>query len=187
LVTHRHLCTFALRHSPRPQLSCRDDAAHLRRLFGTANIAVELFGARPQPCVLRPRRRSSIVRIGDRQKARSNSPPSNANHFRGNVFLDTPHARSAFFVSTARALSRRDGAVYSVRRARDKLDVDHRFSADPLRMQRNKFFILGRDSLERTRRRLGDIHSYVDKLLFHVVNNSCFLDASWPGRSCPRG
>src|SRR6266850_2112121 len=46
---------------------------------------------------------------------------------------------------------RRDGAVYSVRRARDKLDVDLRFSADPLRMQRNKFFILGRDSLERTR------------------------------------
>jgi hypothetical protein len=70
---------------------------------------------------------------------------------------------------------------------RDKLDVDLRFSADSLRMQRNKFFILGRDSLERTRTCLGDIHSYVDKLLFHVVNNSCFLDASWPGRSCPRG
>jgi hypothetical protein len=46
---------------------------------------------------------------------------------------------------------RRDGAIYSVCRARNKLDVDLRFSADPLRMQRNKFFILGRDSLERTR------------------------------------
>jgi LmbE family N-acetylglucosaminyl deacetylase len=46
---------------------------------------------------------------------------------------------------------RRDGAVYSVCRTRDNLDVDLRFSADPLRMQRNKFFILGRDSLERTR------------------------------------
>ena len=46
---------------------------------------------------------------------------------------------------------RRDGAVYSVCRARDKLDVDLRFSAHPFRMQRNKFFILGRDVLERTR------------------------------------
>jgi hypothetical protein len=35
--------------------------------------------------------------------------------------------------------------------------------------------------------RLGDINSYIDKLLFQVINNSCFLDASWPGRSCPRG
>jgi LmbE family N-acetylglucosaminyl deacetylase len=46
---------------------------------------------------------------------------------------------------------RRDGAVYSVSRARDNLDVDLRFSADPFRLQRNKFFILGRDSLGRTR------------------------------------
>jgi LmbE family N-acetylglucosaminyl deacetylase len=46
---------------------------------------------------------------------------------------------------------RRDGAVYSVSRARDNLDVDLRFSADPFRIQRNKFFILGRDSLGRTR------------------------------------
>jgi LmbE family N-acetylglucosaminyl deacetylase len=46
---------------------------------------------------------------------------------------------------------RRDGAVYSVSRARDNLDVDLRFSADPFRVQRNKFFILGRDSLGRTR------------------------------------
>jgi len=45
----------------------------------------------------------------------------------------------------------RDGAVYSVSRARDNLDVDLRFSADPFRMRRNKFFILGRDSLGRTR------------------------------------
>jgi LmbE family N-acetylglucosaminyl deacetylase len=46
---------------------------------------------------------------------------------------------------------RRDGAVYSVSRARDNLDVDLRFSADPFRIRRNKFFILGRDSLGRTR------------------------------------
>jgi len=45
----------------------------------------------------------------------------------------------------------RDGAVCSVCRARDNLDVDLRFSAHPFRMQRNKFFILGRDVLERTR------------------------------------
>ena len=46
---------------------------------------------------------------------------------------------------------RRDGAVYSVSRARDNLDVDLCFSADPFRMQRNKFFVLGRDSLGRKR------------------------------------
>ena len=46
---------------------------------------------------------------------------------------------------------RHDGAVYSVSRTRDKLDVSFRFSADLLRMQRNKFFILGRDSDGRTR------------------------------------
>jgi hypothetical protein len=45
----------------------------------------------------------------------------------------------------------RDGAVYSVSRARDNLDVDLRFSADRFRRQTNKFFILGRDSLGRTR------------------------------------
>src|SRR5205807_6579441 len=32
-----------------------------------------------------------------------------------------------------------------------------------------------------------DIYSTIDKLLFHVINNSCLYDASWPGRSCPRG
>jgi LmbE family N-acetylglucosaminyl deacetylase len=46
---------------------------------------------------------------------------------------------------------RGDGAVYSVSRSRDNLDVDLRFWANPFRMQRNKFFILGRDSLGRTR------------------------------------
>ncbi len=45
----------------------------------------------------------------------------------------------------------RDGAVYSVSRARDNLDVDLCFSADPFRMQRNKFFVLGRDSRGRKR------------------------------------
>ena len=44
-----------------------------------------------------------------------------------------------------------DGAVHCVSRTRDNLDVDLRFSADPFRMRRNKFFILGRDSLGRTR------------------------------------
>src|SRR6476646_3742337 len=46
---------------------------------------------------------------------------------------------------------RRDGAVHSVSRTRDNLDVNLRFSADPFRMQRNKFFILGRDSIGRIR------------------------------------
>jgi LmbE family N-acetylglucosaminyl deacetylase len=46
---------------------------------------------------------------------------------------------------------RRDGAVYSVSRTCDNLDVELRFSADLFRMQRSKFFILGRDSIGRTR------------------------------------
>jgi LmbE family N-acetylglucosaminyl deacetylase len=46
---------------------------------------------------------------------------------------------------------RRDGAVYFVSRTRDNLDVNLRFSVDLLRMQRNKFFILGRDSRGQTR------------------------------------
>jgi len=45
----------------------------------------------------------------------------------------------------------RDGAVHSVSRTRDNLNVDLRFTADPFRMQRRKFFILGRDSLGRKR------------------------------------
>jgi len=44
-----------------------------------------------------------------------------------------------------------DGAVHSVFRTRDNLNVDLRFTADPFRMQRSKFFILGRDSLGRKR------------------------------------
>jgi hypothetical protein len=44
-----------------------------------------------------------------------------------------------------------DGAVHSVSRTRDNLNVDLRFAAYPFRIQRNKFFILGRDSLGRTR------------------------------------
>jgi LmbE family N-acetylglucosaminyl deacetylase len=43
------------------------------------------------------------------------------------------------------------GAVHSVSRRGDTLDVDLRFSADPFRMPRNKFYILGRDSIGRTR------------------------------------
>jgi LmbE family N-acetylglucosaminyl deacetylase len=44
-----------------------------------------------------------------------------------------------------------DGAVHSVSRTRDNLNVDFRFTADPFRMQRSKFFILGRDSFGRKR------------------------------------
>jgi len=46
---------------------------------------------------------------------------------------------------------RRDGAVYSVSRTRDKLHVSFRLSADLFRMRRNNFFIFGRDSVGRTR------------------------------------
>ena len=45
----------------------------------------------------------------------------------------------------------RDGAVHSVSRTRDNLNVDLRFAVEPLRMQRSKLFILGRDSLRRKR------------------------------------
>jgi LmbE family N-acetylglucosaminyl deacetylase len=44
-----------------------------------------------------------------------------------------------------------DGAVRSVSRTRDNLSVHLCFSADPFRMQRSKFFILGRDSFGRKR------------------------------------
>jgi LmbE family N-acetylglucosaminyl deacetylase len=44
-----------------------------------------------------------------------------------------------------------DGAVHSVSRTRDNLNVDFRFTADPFRIQRSKFFVLGRDSLGRKR------------------------------------
>ena len=44
-----------------------------------------------------------------------------------------------------------DGAVHSVSRTHDNLNVDFRFTADPFRMQRSKFFVLGRDSLGRKR------------------------------------
>jgi len=44
-----------------------------------------------------------------------------------------------------------DGAVHSVSRARDNLNVDFRFTADPFRIQRSKFFVLGRDALGRKR------------------------------------
>jgi hypothetical protein len=45
----------------------------------------------------------------------------------------------------------RDGAVHSVSRTRDNLDVDLRFAANMFRIQRSKFFILGHDSLGRKR------------------------------------
>jgi LmbE family N-acetylglucosaminyl deacetylase len=45
---------------------------------------------------------------------------------------------------------RRDGAVHAISRTRDNLDIHVRFSADLFRMQRNRFFILGRDSIGRT-------------------------------------
>jgi LmbE family N-acetylglucosaminyl deacetylase len=45
----------------------------------------------------------------------------------------------------------RDGAVHSVSRTCDNLNVDLRFALEPLRMQRSKFFILGRDPIGRKR------------------------------------
>ena len=60
-------------------------------------------------------------------------------------------ARPERFLRVDRESAVCDGPVYSVCRARDNLNVDLRFSADPFRMQRSKFFILGRDSLGRTR------------------------------------
>ena len=45
----------------------------------------------------------------------------------------------------------RDGAVHSVSRTRENLNVDLRFTIDQLRIHRTKFLILGRDSLGRTR------------------------------------
>jgi hypothetical protein len=44
-----------------------------------------------------------------------------------------------------------DGAVHSVSRTCDNLTVNVRFAVEPLRMRRNKLFILGRDSLGRKR------------------------------------
>ncbi len=45
----------------------------------------------------------------------------------------------------------REGAIYSISRTRDNLDVSLRFSADLFRMRRNEFFLLGRDSSGGTR------------------------------------
>ncbi len=69
----------------------------------------------------------------------------------GRRFLRYAARPERFFRVDRESAVRYDGAVYSVSRARDNLDVDLRFSADPFRMQRNKFFILGRDSLGQTR------------------------------------
>jgi len=66
-------------------------------------------------------------------------------------FLRYAVRRERFLRVERESAARRDGAVYSVSRARDNLDVDLCFSADPFRMQRNKFFVLGRDSLGRRR------------------------------------
>jgi LmbE family N-acetylglucosaminyl deacetylase len=44
-----------------------------------------------------------------------------------------------------------EGAVHSVSRTHDNLNVDFRFTVDPFRMQRSKFFVLGRDSFDRRR------------------------------------
>jgi LmbE family N-acetylglucosaminyl deacetylase len=44
-----------------------------------------------------------------------------------------------------------DGAVHSISRTRDTLNVDLRFTADPFRIRKSTFFILGRDSLGRKR------------------------------------
>jgi len=42
-----------------------------------------------------------------------------------------------------------DGSVHSVSRTHDNLNVDFRFTVDPFRMQRSRFFVLGRDLLGR--------------------------------------
>jgi len=61
-------------------------------------------------------------------------------------------SRSEHFLRVEReSVVRREGAVYSVFRTRDNLNVALRFKADPFHMQRSKFFIFGRDVLERTR------------------------------------
>jgi GlcNAc-PI de-N-acetylase len=44
-----------------------------------------------------------------------------------------------------------DGAVHSISRTHDNLNLDFRFTAHPLRVQRSKFFILGRDNVGRKR------------------------------------
>src|SRR5207245_2017131 len=66
-------------------------------------------------------------------------------------FLQYAACPERFLRVQRESVVRRDGAVYSVSRARDNLDVDLRFSPDPFRMQKNKFFILGRDLIGRTR------------------------------------
>jgi LmbE family N-acetylglucosaminyl deacetylase len=61
-------------------------------------------------------------------------------------------ARPERFLRVEReSAGRRDGAVYFVSRTRDNHDVNLRVSVDLFRLQRNKFFILGRDSLGRKR------------------------------------
>ena len=93
-----------------------------------------------------------IIRIGDRQQnAKQFAAIKRKSNYRGDVFLDTPHARSVFFVSTARALSGAMARFIPFVERGDNLNVDLRFTADPFRMQRSKFFILGRDSLGRKR------------------------------------
>jgi LmbE family N-acetylglucosaminyl deacetylase len=69
----------------------------------------------------------------------------------GRRFLQYVMRPERFLCVERESAVRRDGAVYCVSRTRDNLDVSFRFSADLLRMQRNKFFILGRDSSGRTR------------------------------------
>ena len=84
-------------------------------------------------------------------------------------------ARPERFLRVEReSAGRRDGAVYFVSRTRDNLDVNLRFSVDLFRMQRNKFFILGRDSIGRKRAcqiRLPDCSADVE-MLDCATNNS---------------
>jgi hypothetical protein len=66
-------------------------------------------------------------------------------------FLRYARRPERFFRVERESAVRCDGAVHSVSRTRDDLNVDLRFRADPFRMHRSKFFILGRDSLGRKR------------------------------------
>ena len=69
----------------------------------------------------------------------------------GRRFLRYAACPECFLRVERESAVRTDGAIYSASRTRNNLDVSFRFSADLLRMQRNRFFILGRDSIGRTR------------------------------------
>jgi LmbE family N-acetylglucosaminyl deacetylase len=77
---------------------------------------------------------------------------------------------------------RRDGAVCGVSRTPDHLDVSFRFSADLIRLRRNNFFILGRDSVGRTRAcRIGLPGCSADVEMLDCATNRSIGIASYRG------